>query len=50
MVQGFLKFNNMTSNAYVLVMNRVLALIMYQTDLVLLLVLQRNIAVSVAAL
>ena len=51
-VQGFLKFDNMTSNAYVLVLNRFLALIMYQTNLVLPLVLQRNIvkAASVAAL
>ena len=43
----------MTSNAYILVLNRFLTLIMYRTILVLLLVLQCNIivkAASVAAL
>ena len=51
-VQAFLKFDNMTSNAYIVVLNRFLTLITYQTNLVLLLVLQRNIvkAASVATL
>ena len=42
----------MTSNVYILVLNRFLALIMYQTHLILLLVLQHNIikAASIAAL
>ena len=33
-VQGFLKFNNMTSKVYILVLKRFLALITYQTNLV----------------
>ena len=49
---GFLKFNSMTSNAYILVLSRFLALITYQTNLVLPLVLQCNIveAANIAAL
>ena len=46
MVQGFLKFDNMISNAYILVLNRFLALITYQTNLVLTLVLQCNIVME----
>ena len=42
----------MTSNAYILILNRFLALTTYQTNLVLLQVLQHNIikAASIAAL
>ena len=52
MVQGFLKFDNITSNSYILFLNRFLALITYQTNLALPLVLQHDIvkAASVAAL
>ena len=39
----FLKFENMTTNVYILVLNRFLALITYWTNLVLPLVLQCNI-------
>ena len=42
-VQVCLKFNNMTTNAYILVLNRFLTLITYWTNLVLPLVLQHNI-------
>ena len=42
MVQGFLKFNNMTSNAFMLVLNRFLAVIKYWTNPVLPLVFAAN--------
>ena len=35
MVQGFLEFDNMTSNAFMLVLNRFLAVITYWTKLAL---------------
>ena len=47
MVQDFLKFNNMISNAFMLVLNRFLAVIMYWTNLVLLVVLAANNIVKV---
>ena len=42
MVQGFLKFDSMNSNAYILVLSRFLAVIIYWTNLVLLLVFSAN--------
>ena len=45
----FLKFDNMTSNAYVLVLNRLLAVIMYWTNLILLLVFAVNNIVKAAS-
>ena len=42
MVHGFLKFNNMTSNVYILVLNRFLVVITYWTNLVLPLVFAAN--------
>ena len=50
MVQGFLKFDNMNSNAYILVLSRFLAVIIYWTNLVLLIVFAANDIVKAVAM